>query len=85
MSDPALISQVTAIVRKAGKVPANVLITTDSRMVEDLNIDSLDLVDVILKIQDEFDVVVEDDDLPLLLSVADLVNYISVRRNRAVA
>lgn len=85
MSDPALISQVTSIVRKTGKVPAHVLITADSRMVEDLAIDSLDLVDVILKLQDEFDVVVDDDDLPSLLSISDLVNYIAARRGRAVA
>ncbi len=85
MSDPILVTEVISTVRRAGKVPAHVMIGSESRLVDDLAIDSLDLVDVILKLQDQFDVVIEDDDLPNLLKVSDLVNYITARQGKAVA
>ena len=49
---------------------------------EDLAIDSLDLVDVVLQIQDEFDIAIEDDDVPNLRRVADLAMYVAARRGR---
>ena len=67
-----LIAEVAGIVRKAAKIPAQVPIGADSRLVEDLAIDSLDLVGVILQFQDHFDVVIEEDAVPNLCRVADL-------------
>ena len=62
--------------RKAAKMPAGVAITPESRLVEDLAIDSLDLVGVILQLQDHFDVVIEEDAVPNLCRVADLASYL---------
>ena len=50
--------------------------TGDSRLVEDLAIDSLDLVGVILQLQDHFEVVIEEDAVPHLCRVADLAAYL---------
>lgn len=44
---------------------------------EDLGADSLDLVEVIMAIEDEFDVQIKDEDLESLKSVGDLINYIT--------
>ncbi len=44
---------------------------------EDLGADSLDMVEVIMAIEDEFDVQIKDEDLETLKSVSDLINYIS--------
>ena len=66
--------------RKSAKIPPRVPIDADSRLVEDLAIDSLDLVDVILQLQDHFDVVIEEDAVPNLCRVADLAAYLSERR-----
>ena len=54
--------------------------TANSRLVEDLAIDSLDLVGLILQLQDHFDVVIEEDAVPNLCRVADLAAYLSARR-----
>lgn len=74
-----LIVEVTAIVRKAAKIPARVAIGPESRLVEDLGIDSLDLVSLILQFQDHFDVVIEEDTVPHLCRVADIVACLSSR------
>lgn len=44
---------------------------------EDLGADSLDMVEVIMAIEDEFDVQIKDEDLESLKTLADLINYIS--------
>ena len=80
LSEPSLVAEVVEVIRKAAKIPARVPITGDSRLVEDLAIDSLDLVGLILQIQDHFDVVIEEDDVPNLCRVADLAAYLADRR-----
>jgi acyl carrier protein len=75
-----LTDQVTAIVRKAGRIPCKVAIRPESRLVEDLAIDSLDLVSLVLQFQDEFDVVIDEDAVPNLCRVADIVAYLATSR-----
>lgn len=81
MPDASLLGEVIEVVRTSGKLPANVSIDADKRLVDDLGIDSLDLVGVLLSIQDKYDVVIDDDDVPKLLRVSDLAAYVA--RNRA--
>ncbi len=52
------------------------MVTVDTTL-EDLGADSLDLVEVIMAIEDEFDVQIKDEDLETIKSVGDLINYIS--------
>jgi len=85
MSDPNLTAEIIAIVRQAGRIPNQVMVTSESRMVEDLSIDSLDLVNVVLQIQDQFDIAVDDEDMPNLRRVTDLVAYVAARRGAAAA
>lgn len=85
MADNPLVAELLDIVRRVGKVPADRLVTPETRLVEDLGIDSLDLVAVFLGIQDRFDVVIEDDDVPRLKSVADLAAYIGPSRGTVAA
>jgi acyl carrier protein len=83
MPDESLMGEVIEVVRTSGKLPASVAVSADKRLVDDLGIDSLDLVGVFLSIQDKYDVVIEDDDVPTLLRVSDLAAYVA--RNRALA
>lgn len=85
MIDPTLMAEVTAIVRQAGRIQDQVLVTSESRLIEDLSIDSLDLVNVVLKLQDHFDVAIDDEDMPNLLRVTDLASYVAARRGSAAA
>ena len=77
---PPTVAAVAEVIRKSAKVTASVAITAESRLVEDLAIDSLDLVGVILDLQDHFDVVIDEDDVPHLCRVADLAAYLADRR-----
>jgi acyl carrier protein len=79
----ARIDAVVDIIRKAARVPARIPITGDSRLVEDLAIDSLDLVGVILQLQDDFDVVIEEDAVRNLCRVADLAAYLADQTSSA--
>ena len=60
-----------------------VRVAADSHLVDDLAIDSLDLVGVFLKVQDHFDLAIDDDDVPTLLRVSDLARYVSDHRHAA--
>lgn len=51
-------------------------ITMDSRIVDDLSADSLDLIDIIMAFEDEFDTEFNEEDADSLKTVADVVNYI---------
>jgi acyl carrier protein len=75
-----LVVEVAALVRRAAKIPARVAIGPESRLIEDLAIDSLDLVSLILEFQDQFDVVIDDDAVPNLCSVGDIVACLTASR-----
>ena len=47
-------------------------ITADSRLLEDLALDSLDLVAVVLQLQDQFAVEIDPDEIPSIQTVGDL-------------
>ncbi|MCF6466409.1 acyl carrier protein [Clostridium sp. Cult2] len=51
-------------------------ITMDTSFREDLNADSLDLVELIMALEDEFDLEVDDDDVEKINTVGDAVEYI---------
>jgi acyl carrier protein len=82
--EPSLVEQVAVTLRTAAKVPASICIRGDSRLVEDLGIDSLDLVAVIVRLQDEFDVVIDEDAVPNLCRVADLASCLVGRNGLAL-
>jgi acyl carrier protein len=51
-------------------------ITPDSQFIEDLEADSLDLVELIMSMEDEFSVEIADEDAEKILKVSDAINYI---------
>jgi acyl carrier protein len=51
-------------------------IDMDSRLVEDLGADSLDAVELIMSIEDTFEIEVADSDADSLKTVKDIVEYI---------
>ena len=85
MTDSTLLTDIVDSVRFVARIPADVPISGDSLLVEDLAIDSLDLVGIFLKIQDHYDVAVNDDDVPSLRRVADLAQYVARHRGAAAA
>ena len=51
-------------------------ITSDMDLMDDLNINSYDIMSIIGKFEDEFDIEVPDDDITNFITVADVINYI---------
>jgi acyl carrier protein len=51
-------------------------ITLDSDFELDLNLDSLDIVEIVMAIEDEFNITISDDDVLKLKTVKDAVEYI---------
>jgi acyl carrier protein len=52
-------------------------ITMETSFKEDLNADSLDLVELIMSLEDEFDLEVDDDKVENINTIGDVVNYIN--------
>ena len=51
-------------------------ITMESDLVEDLKADSLAIVELIMDLEQEFDLDIPDDELPNVVTVKDVVTYI---------
>ena len=51
-------------------------ITMESLLVEDLGADSLDSIDIVMSVEDEFKIEVPDEVIENMISVADIVNFI---------
>ncbi len=51
----------------------------ESRLIDDLKADSLDIVELIMDLEQEFDVEIPDEDLPKVQTVADIVNFLENR------
>lgn len=56
-------------------------ITLESKIKDDLGADSLDLFELISEIEDELDVTIEEDDYGKLITVGDIVNYLTEKNN----
>ncbi len=52
-------------------------VTMEAEFIGDLNADSLDLVEVIMALEQEFEIEIKDEDAENIRSVADAVQYIT--------
>lgn len=59
-------------------------ITLDSSLVEDLGIDSLDFVDIVMSLEDEFDTEFPEEDMTDIKTVGDIVKYIEDKDRKSV-
>jgi acyl carrier protein len=55
-------------------------IKLESSFKEDLGADSLDVVELVMELEDEFDMEISDEDAEKINSVADVVNYIQSQK-----
>jgi acyl carrier protein len=52
-------------------------VTTDASFIDDLNADSLDLVELIMSLEEEFNVKIPDDDAEKIRTVRDAQEYLN--------
>lgn len=55
-------------------------VTPEASFVEDLGADSLDLTELIMAMEEEFDLEIADEDAQKLLKVQDAINYIESKQ-----
>ena len=52
------------------------LVKEEASFIDDLSADSLDIVELIMEIEDEFDLEIADSEAEKIVTVGDVVNYI---------
>ena len=55
-------------------------ISMDSSFVDDLGADSVDLVELVMAMEEEFDIEIADDDAQKILKVQDAISYIEAKK-----
>ena len=66
-----MLEKVQAMLADALNLPLS-MVTPDAKIVEDLGADSLDVVELLSRLEDEYGVVIPDDDVENLKTVADV-------------
>ena len=56
------------------------VLTEESSLVNDLGLSSLDIISLIGNVEDTFDIQIEDEDIANLLTVKDVVGYITSKK-----
>ena len=76
MTNEEILGVLAEIVNEVAGVEANE-ITPDKSFVDDLDIDSLSMVEIAVQVEDRFGVKVPDDELANLKTVGDAVDYVA--------
>ena len=72
--------KITAILADQLEADADKM-TPATKIADDLGADSLDLVDLLMSIEDEFGVEIPDEEVENLTTIGDVVDYISEHTN----
>lgn len=55
-------------------------ITPAADILKDIGADSLDIVEILIKVEQEFGITVEDEDVPGFKTIGDVVSYIDAKK-----
>ena len=75
MSSEEIFNKVKEIIIEQLGVPEST-ITTEASFIDDLGADSLDIVELIMALEEEFDLEIPDSDAEKVVTVGDVVEYI---------
>lgn len=75
MADKTIEQRVKAIIVENLSVKED-QVTADAKFIEDLGADSLDTVELVMALEEEFGIEVPDEDAEKLQSVGDVIKYI---------
>jgi acyl carrier protein len=74
MERTEIITKLATIVRKVTK--SKIEIREETRLIEDLGVDSLDLLEIVMAVEDMFQIKITDQDFSHLATVSAAVTYI---------
>ena len=75
MSSEEILEKIKNIIVEQLQV-SDTAVTEDASFVDDLGADSLDLVELIMALEEEFGIEIPDSDAEKVVTVGDVVNYI---------
>ena len=73
-----MLEKITQILVETANVDAD-KVTKEATLKEDLGIDSLDSVEMVLELENEFDVKLDDDEIAHLVTVGDVLDLVSAK------
>ena len=56
-------------------------VTMESVVIDDLGADSLDIVDMVMSLEEEFDIEIPDEEIENMKSVGDIVHFIESKKD----
>lgn len=68
-----MLEKIQAMLAEALNLPVE-KVTADAKIVDDLGADSLDVVELLSRLEDEYGVMIPDDEVETLVTVADVAN-----------
>lgn len=77
-----MFEEVRKILAKQLRIADPSTIVPESRIKKDLGADSLDILQLLMKIEDDYGIVIPDEELVHFETVADVVNYLDSVKNR---
>lgn len=80
MTITTIAARVTELVARTAGKPADT-VTPQSRLAEDLGMESLDTVECSMDLEDEFAIQIADEDIARLKTVGDVIAYVEQRRH----
>jgi acyl carrier protein len=80
MSDEKIFEKLQDIVAKQLSIEPE-KITKESNFTSDLQADSLDVVELVMTFEEEFDILIEDEDAGDMSTVQDAIDYIAKMQN----
>ena len=79
MSEEEIFEKLKEIIVEQLGVDDN-LVTMDATFVEDLSADSLDIVELVMDIEDKFEIDIPDSDAEKIVTVSDVVEYVKSKK-----
>ena len=81
MTEQAVFEKLKEIIIEQLGVEDEVAITMEATFVDDLSADSLDIVELIMSLEEKFELEIPDEDAEKIVTVGDVVKYIVEHKN----
>lgn len=81
MTEQEIFEEVKGIIQEQLGVEDEAAITTEATFVDDLSADSLDIVELIMSLEEKFELEIPDEEAEKIVTVGDVVKYIVEHKN----
>ena len=78
MTSEAILEKLVALIQKQ-RSNLDIAITEETSLKDDLAVDSIELVEFVINIEDEFHIAIPDEDVDNMVSMGDMLDYLVKR------